>query len=173
MTERVRRLHTSATRTRRRHVIAVAAVCLFAGVFTTTALAAFFNLATPSPSSATIGNAIYEPILPTDASGSGVFDSFLRTQSDNNSVPPFSERGFNTDAPPTFDAKGGAFTHSILLSGIPTIARNGTLYRELITDINQSDSAPNINLNEVELWLTLNASITGYVEPTPGSPSGA
>src|SRR5262245_58308836 len=172
MKVRARRLHASATRTRRRHVITVAMVCLLAGLFTTTALAAFVNIATPTPSSATIGNAIYEPILPTDASGSGVFDSFVRTQSDNNSVPPLSERGFNTDATPTYDAKNGSFTHSILLSGIHTISRNGTLYRECITDINQDNSSPNINLNDLELWLTLNGSITGYVQPT-GFPTGA
>jgi hypothetical protein len=172
MTARARTRWKVLTATRKRHFFTVATVCLLAGVFVTSALAIVTDISGTPPQSATINGAIYETIVPGDATGSGVFDSFLRTQSGNQSVPAGSERGFNTDAQPTYDAKGGAFTHSILLSAIPTVSRGGVLYREFVTDINQSDSTPLINLNEVELWLTLNANLTGYVQPT-GFPSGA
>ncbi len=56
------------------------------------------------------------------ASGSGVFDPFVRLQG-NKDVP---EKGYNSDAKKLeFDTKSGTWTHAIKLSEIPTIEVGG------------------------------------------------
>src|SRR5437899_10855198 len=47
------------------------------------------------------------------ASGTGLFTPFVRIQGSP------TEQGFNTDAPVTFDAKTGNWTHAIKVSQIP------------------------------------------------------
>ncbi len=98
------------------------------------------------------------------ASGSGIFDSFLRVQEDTD------ESGYNTDGDLEFDTKSGAFTHSILVSEIPIVpceSLDGSettagLCWELFADINDSDSTPLISLNELEIYFTDDSEITGY-----------
>lgn len=90
------------------------------------------------------------------SSGSGIFDSFLRLQDDG------SESGYNTDGTLEFDTKSGAFTHSILVSDIPVVSVDGTLYWELFADINDNNSTPLISLNDLEVYFTADPDLTGY-----------
>jgi uncharacterized repeat protein (TIGR01451 family) len=88
------------------------------------------------------------------SSGTGLFDPFVRLQGSP------TEQGFNTNAPVTFDAKTGTWTHAILVSAIPVVTINSTRYWELFNDINEGNNTKHISLNRVEIWFTTNASIT-------------
>jgi hypothetical protein len=110
---------------------------------------------------ADVGNALVQYIGDQNetfgAAGSGVFDSFVRLQADG------TESGYNTDNnKPEFDTKKGNFTHSILLSDIPTVIEDGVPYWEIFSDINDSDSVPLISLDDVELYLTDDPDLVGY-----------
>jgi hypothetical protein len=106
-----------------------------------------------------IDEAIFRAYNPADATGSGVFDAFLRVGGDG------IIRGYNTEGTREFDTKGGKHTHAILLSAIPTINDDpedpGVPYREFQLDINQQSSS-DLSLDEVEIWLTTDPNITGY-----------
>jgi hypothetical protein len=100
------------------------------------------------------------------AAGSGVFASFVRMQASP------TEQGYNTDGRPLeFDENNSAtFTHSILVSDIPVVTdpgHPGVFYWEVYADINDSnakndESAKNISLNKVEIYLTGDHAILGY-----------
>lgn len=101
----------------------------------------------------------YSSNLPT---GTGVFGPFLRVQ--KNGV----ESGYNTNGTKEFDTKAGAWTHAIKLGDIPLI--NG--YRQFSLDINEASSGTNplLSLDQVQLFITSNANLTGY---SAGTFSGA
>lgn len=98
------------------------------------------------------------------SAGTGTFDSFVRLQNDG------SEQGYNTDAkvgptaadPVLHDVTGGTWTHSILVSDIPVVSFNGAFYWELFSDINDSNSTPQISLNDLEVYFTSDPELTGY-----------
>ncbi len=90
------------------------------------------------------------------ASGTGVFDSFVRVQDSP------TESGYNTDGTLEFDTKSGTWTHSILLSEIPIVEVDGELYWEFFADINDNNSTPQISLDAFELYLTSDSMLTGY-----------
>jgi hypothetical protein len=103
------------------------------------------------------------------SAGSGVFESFLQTQD----TP--SEEGYNTDGDKEFDTGSSpTFNHAILVSAIPTVACESLdgfvsttgLCWELFADINDSNAndpdAAQIQLTQLEIWLTDDAEITGY-----------
>jgi len=94
------------------------------------------------------------------SAGSGVFNAFVRLQGNDKKTP--NERGYNTDGTREFDTKAGAWTHSILLSEVPTIEFGGQLYWEFFADINDSDSTPRISLDDFELYITDDPNLTGY-----------
>lgn len=94
------------------------------------------------------------------ASGSGVFDPFVRLQGNANKTD--FESGYNTDGSREFDTKGGTWTHAILLSEIPIIELGGELYWEFWADINDNDNTPLISLDEFELYTTGDENLTGY-----------
>jgi hypothetical protein len=118
------------------------------------------------------------------SSGTGVINSFLQTQA----TP--SEAGYNTDGTKQFDTGSSpTFNRSILVSQIPVVecealdegvtdpAETGLCW-ELFADINDSNAndpdASHIQLTELEIWLTANKNITGYVQTgDAGFPSGA
>ena len=93
-------------------------------------------------------------------SGSGVFDSFVRLQGKEGKTP--TEKGYNTDGTREWDTKAGNFTHSILLSQIPTVIIDDSLYWEFYADINDSDNTPLISLDDFELYLTDDPNLSGY-----------
>jgi uncharacterized repeat protein (TIGR01451 family) len=117
------------------------------------------------------------------SSGTGTFDPFVRLQGSP------TEQGYNTDGKKNvqFDTKVGTWTHSILVSQIPQRPCPGpedpsgapppppigslTCF-ELFVDINESNNAKHVSLNDVEVWYTANRNLTGYVATT-GFPSGA
>jgi hypothetical protein len=70
------------------------------------------------------------------STGTGVFDPFLAIQASP------SEEGFNTDSGLPLDDTHDSFTHSILLSTIPTVTVNGVEYLEFRVDLNESNSDP-------------------------------
>ncbi len=109
------------------------------------------------------------------SSGTGTFEPFVRLQH----TP--TEQGYNTNAtvgstatdPVLHDVTAGKWTHAILVSHIPqrpcpTVNPTpppdvGSLSCfELWVDINESNSAPYVSLNKVEVYFTSNASLTGY-----------
>jgi hypothetical protein len=96
------------------------------------------------------------------ASGSGVYDSFVRLQATG------SEQGFNTDAAinpgDTLNTSGGEFTHSMLVSQIPVVEVEGASYWEVFADLNEnnSESGRPISLNDFEIWYTDDPSIIDY-----------
>ena len=118
------------------------------------------------------------------SSGTGVINSFLQTQN----TP--SEEGYNTDGVRQFNTGSSpTFNRSILVSEIPVVecealddaisdpAETGFCW-ELFADINDSNAndpdAAQIQLTELEIWLTTNKNITGYVQTgDAGFTSGA
>jgi len=124
-------------------------------------LAASYDLSTAG-SSATINGAIFLQWFDPDGAGTGNFDSFLRIQANG------TERGYNTDGTRQFDTKGGTWTHSLLLSAVPTVDIGGTVYREFQLDIDETASTPLLSLEELQLFTASSATLTGY---DAGSPS--
>jgi uncharacterized repeat protein (TIGR01451 family) len=159
---------------------AIAAVGLFASV----ALAALVSdsatvsveVADKNHSSGlvSLGNASVEYIgsaAANEASGTGLFDPFVRLQGSP------TEKGYNTDGAVAFDTKSGTWTHAIKANAIPVVDCDGSgggtaLCWELFVDINESNTAKYISLNEVEIWFTTDPNLVGFVDPT-GFPSGA
>jgi len=94
------------------------------------------------------------------SAGTGTFDSFVRAQGKAKKTD--SEKNYNTDGVREFDTKGGKWTHSILLSEIPTIDIDGQLYLEFFADINDNNDTPLISLDDFELYLTTDPNLTGY-----------
>jgi len=93
------------------------------------------------------------------ASGTGLFDPFVRLQGSP------TEQGFNTNAPVTFDAKTGTWTHAIKVNAIPIVDCDGSgpgtaTCWELFNDINESNSTKRISLNDVQIWFTNSATTT-------------
>lgn len=155
----------------------VASVLVAAGLLAATALALVFDsgsydvqVADKNASSGLvdIGNASVEYIgssAANESSGTGIFDPFVRLQG----AP--TEKGYNTDGAVAFDTKSGQWTKAILASAIPVVDCDGTgagtaTCWELFVDINESNTAKYISLNEVEVWFTTNKDLVGYVDPT-------
>ncbi len=95
------------------------------------------------------------------ASGTGIFDPFVRLQANP------TEQGFNTDAAVTFDAKAGTWTHAIKVNAIPVVDCDGSgsgtaTCWELFNDINESNTAKRISLNDVEIYFTNSPVLTGF-----------
>jgi hypothetical protein len=102
------------------------------------------------------------------STGGDVIDTFLRLRSRNP-----SEQGYNSDGPLEFDAKGSPrFTHSLLLSDVPTVSLtvNGVteLYRQFVLDINQTKKDPFLSLNQVQIFLRDSGNLdTASAVPPP------
>jgi hypothetical protein len=95
-----------------------------------------------------------------DATGTGLFNPFVRVSANSAEV-----QGYNTDYRPLQFDESGSWTDSILLSDIPYFLYEDVLYREFQLDINQTNSNPEISLDEVQIWLgEADAKfITGFV----------
>lgn len=92
--------------------------------------------------------------------GNGVFQPFVRETSPGSSQ---YENGFNTDAAKQLDNLGGAWTHSLLLSSIAQVTVNGTAYYQFAMNANQTGVNPIISIDEVEIFQSNLANLTGYV----------
>ncbi|MHC5119883.1 MAG: PEP-CTERM sorting domain-containing protein [Planctomycetota bacterium] len=105
-----------------------------------------------------IDGGYFMQINPDSSAGTGVFDSFVRIQKTG------IEKGYNTDgAVEAGYDMDNSWTHSLLLSDVPTVAINGdaTIYREFCLDINQNSSAP-FSLDTVEVYLESTGDIAVY-----------
>jgi hypothetical protein len=94
------------------------------------------------------------------AAGSGNIDSFVRIQGKG------IQQGYNTDYRgtgfPEFDENTSlSFTHSLLLSEVPTVSDNGTNYREFLLDINQNGENL-LSLDGLEIALHVSGNLIGY-----------
>ncbi len=94
------------------------------------------------------------------AGGSGNIDAFVRIQGFG------VQQGYNTDYRgtgfPEFDENTSlTFTHSLLLSEIPTVSDNGTNYREFLLDINQQQQVF-LSLDDLEIALHASGNLIGY-----------
>jgi uncharacterized repeat protein (TIGR01451 family) len=109
-------------------------------------------------------NAIVEYIgssADNQSSGTGIFDPFVRLQGSP------TEQGFNTDGPVEDETKSGKWTHAIKVGAIPIVDCDGNEATagdcwELFVDINESNTAKYISLNEVEIWFTDDANLVDY-----------
>lgn len=116
-----------------------------------------------SSQTADLGNATVEYIgssASNQSSGTGIFDPFVRLQGSP------TEAGYNTDGTVEFATKTGKWTKAILASAIPVVDCEGDLAGtdcwELFVDINESNTAKYVSLNEVEVWLTQDSELSGY-----------
>jgi hypothetical protein len=104
------------------------------------------------------------------SSGTGTFNPFVRLQASP------TESGYNTDGTLQFNSKSGNWTHAIKVSEIPTVpcattALPGRICWELFVDINEGNSTKHVSLNEMEIYYSSSAHVTGYPFTTP-NPAG-
>ena len=101
---------------------------------------------------ATINGAIF--VAPSgiyNATGSGVFNPFVRIQNAPN------EQGYNTsDRKVQFDEKTDlTFTHDLLFSSVPVVTLGSLSYLEFVLDINENNSAKGqyLSLDRLQLFV--------------------
>jgi hypothetical protein len=118
------------------------------------------DLTTPG-AAGMVNGAIVEQVDP-QPTGCGVIHDFLRIESQG--AKQTVEQGYNTDARPLqFDEKTSAtFTHSIHLSDLPTTNINGVIYRVFLLGINQKHSSSLLSMDELRLYVSDSANVTGY-----------
>jgi hypothetical protein len=112
----------------------------------------------------TLNGAIYTQLAP-DANGDDPTDTFLTLQERTFLGSLFTpEEGYNTDARPLqFDAIGGPDqTRALQLNEAPVIMREGVAYREFLLTVRQRTFAPNINLDELRIFVGTTGTVTGY-----------
>jgi uncharacterized repeat protein (TIGR01451 family) len=174
-------------RPRRSVFLVLATGLVAAALFAAVVLAALvtdsgtYDLTVPNKNTSTglvdIGNGAVEYIgssAQNQASGTGLFDPFVRLQGGP------TEQGFNTDAAVTFDAKSGTWTHAIKVNAIPVVDCDGSgsgtaTCWELFVDINDSNTAKRISLNDVQIFFTNSNLLSGYTggaTPSFSSPTG-
>ncbi|MGD8585288.1 MAG: hypothetical protein PVJ75_08060 [Chloroflexota bacterium] len=117
----------------------------------------------------TINGAIFEAFNPTDPTGSGLFNPFVRISSNNLVI-----KGYNTDYRPLQFQENSSptFTLARLLSEVPEVKIGGVWYREFQLDINQNKTANDAleSLDDVELYESAFNDLCGY--PFDGSGGG-
>jgi hypothetical protein len=125
------------------------------------------NLTTAGASgsaTAVVGGTYQVQQIDSQSTGTGVIDPFLRLQANGNND---SEMGYNTDATPEYDAKGGGFTTALLLSDVPIV--NGSY--QFLLDVNQTNNNPLLSLNQIQIFRaaadvgTGNETISGTAPP--------
>ncbi|MFL5245575.1 MAG: PEP-CTERM sorting domain-containing protein [Gemmataceae bacterium] len=127
------------------------------------ARAGIIDLTTAGSSGFDAGNIGFFQQMTQQPTGSGVIQSFVRVNPGGSPNQTF-ERGYNTTGRPLqFDENTSAtFTHDLLLSDIPTVTgQSGIVYRVFLLDINQTNSSPLLNLNEIQIFQTNTASLLG------------
>ncbi len=124
---------------------------------------------TTAGSAVTINGAILEQASLSPA-GTGALHSFVRLQAHGNATV---EQGYNTNARPVqFDEKRDrTSTRAVHLSEFETVTINGTTYRAFLLDINQKHSSPYLSLDDLRIYVSDSATLTGY-DPTTGQLGG-
>jgi hypothetical protein len=126
------------------------------------------------PSAATTNGAIYRDIT-TQPTGSGVIDPFVRISTNDP-----TESGYNTSFRPlnaaNFEAQvnsSSTFTHDLLLTAVPIVTIGGVQYREFLLDINQTNAASLLSLDNVRIFLTNTANASAATNPANTNAFGA
>ena len=112
-----------------------------------------FDLTTATPpASATINGAIYS-VPPTETSGTGLIDSFVRVQA-NGSEQGYNTSDYSSEPDLQFDEKSGSFTHDLLYSALLTNTVNvgGIDYIEFVLDVNQTSGGRYISLDQLKIY---------------------
>lgn len=98
------------------------------------------------------------------STGTGTIQPFLRIQ--KNGI----EQGYNTDYRAAnihdeqFREMIDPWTQSLLLTAVPTVDIDGTLYREFLLDLNQNNSASGryLSLDKLEIYQADAGNLTNY-----------
>jgi hypothetical protein len=108
--------------------------------------------------SGTVNNAVFAWTA-EQPTGSGVIDSFVRIQSNDD-----IEQGYNTSFRPVqFDENTSpVFTRDLLLSTVSIVNIGGTDYRQFLLDINQTGSDPLLSLDELQVFLGSTGGLHDY-----------
>jgi hypothetical protein len=138
--------------TMRRNLRFVGIALVAFAALTTQSQAAMLDL-TSAGSSGDINGATFltEDIAPT---GSGNIMSFVRLKETKEGGTAI-ESGYNTDGRPTYYQENSSptFTHSLLLTDVPLVDMDDTLFYEFGLDINQDGSNPLLSLDAVQIYL--------------------
>lgn len=103
---------------------------------------------------------------PSQPTGTGVIDPFVRVQADG------TEQGYNTSGGIPFDDKAGIWTHDIQFSDLQATAVtvSGTQYFQVLLDVNEpGGSSSVISLDRLEFYTSATGSQTGTDVPALGS----
>jgi hypothetical protein len=103
---------------------------------------------------------------PSQPTGTGVIDPFVRVQADG------TEQGYNTSGGTPFDDKAGVWTHDIQFSDLQTTAVtvSGTQYFQVLLDVNEpGGNSSVISLDRLEFYTSATGSQTGTDVPALGS----
>lgn len=116
---------------------------------------------TTAGAEATAGDAIVRQV-DAQPTGTGHIQSFVRLQGAASGGG--GQQGYNTSARPLqFDENSSpVFTRNLQLSSVPVVTVNGVSYREFLLDINQKSSMPKLSLDEVRIYTSGSAGLTGY-----------
>ena len=176
MTNRVRELRSRG----RRLLILVVLGGALAGLFAVAAFALINDTETAAGCDIQVANKNGTALCTTEAgakvrylgdsnqtfgsSGTGTFNPFVRLQGSP------TEAGYNTNGTTEFETKVGTWTHAIKISEIPVRTEDGcSSCWELFVDINDSNNNKVISLNDMEIWFTQNANLTGYPFAAPAT----
>jgi len=112
---------------------------------------------TDSESSGSVGEAVFMQFSTDQATGSGVIDSFVRAQANDE------EAGINILDPLEFDTKSGAFTRALALSDVPLVTMHGVAYREFAFDINEPNGGKSLlSLDSLKIHVEDTSTMVGY-----------
>jgi len=116
---------------------------------------------TTAGSSATV-NGAYFTTTDSQATGTGVIQSFVRITTNDN-----CEQGYNTSGRPLeYDENNSPqFTRDLMLEAVPLVTIGGIQYREFLLDINQTSANSLLSLEQIEIWQAGEAGLLGF---TPG-----
>jgi len=124
---------------------------------------------TTDGSSTTINNAIFTAFDSSGSVGTGVFPAFVREQG-NGCI-----QGYNTQGVEQFDTVNNS-SDDVVLSNMMVVSLGGVDYVEFRLDLNQikSNSGPSgPSLDNVQLFVSQNDSLTNWTNCSLGSGSGA
>jgi hypothetical protein len=101
---------------------------------------------------ATDSGIIFTQINP-QSTGTGLIDSFAQIGQPGGSLT-FTQ-GYNTTVNNVLNnGASDQFNHALLLSSVPTVTVNGTVYREFVLDINETGANPLLSVSDIQVFLT-------------------
>ena len=124
------------------------------------------NIWNPQPLPGDSGGALWDYFPSDQASGTGVFNTYLAVQSAGGNV---DEQGFNTGGTCHNFQEGDSKTSALPLNKVPIVDINGTLYREFACDINEVSGIPKqyISLEVLQIWQTNSTDLCGTYAMSP------